>query len=454
MTACIIHIGMHKTGSSSIQNSLNGYNDDDFIYANINNDSNHSLAIYSLFSPDPATHPIHKADARNGSSLKKYLDDVENGLRASIDSTNGKTLIVSGEDIGVLPETSLLAIKEYFQKFFDEIMIVAYVRPPAGFITSAFQQRVKAGRMSGVDVFSEYRSYKNRFLKFDKVFGADNVQLWKFDPGEFNGGCVVQDFCYRLGINLHKEKIVRTNESLSRNSVSLLYIYNKFKEKLGYDHLRAAAATTLTDLLAEPGDEKFRFSPDVIKPVLERNKLDIQWMENRLGESLYENLDTQRPNDVCDEASLLKISPGLVDKLYSLLGGNVPESLNGESAEDIAVLFHAFRKHSLAPVSRLNHVKIVRAEADYVFGWAIGNDYDTPVQVALLINGNEVSQTVADKMRKGLLDRGLHPTGHCGFIFRLDSQNSIMNGDEIVVTIVDDGAVISDQLIAMIPNVN
>ena len=32
MSTCIIHVGMHKTGTTSIQQSLNGYSDDEFYY--------------------------------------------------------------------------------------------------------------------------------------------------------------------------------------------------------------------------------------------------------------------------------------------------------------------------------------------------------------------------------------------------------------------------------------
>ena len=49
MDEVILHIGMHKTGSTSIQLSLNGYDDGETIYANLEN-INHAFPIYTIFS--------------------------------------------------------------------------------------------------------------------------------------------------------------------------------------------------------------------------------------------------------------------------------------------------------------------------------------------------------------------------------------------------------------------
>ncbi len=59
MKTCIIHIGIHKTGSTSIQESLQGFYNDIFYYANLG-PSNHSEPIYCLFSENPKRHHLAK----------------------------------------------------------------------------------------------------------------------------------------------------------------------------------------------------------------------------------------------------------------------------------------------------------------------------------------------------------------------------------------------------------
>ena len=124
-------------------------------------------------------------------------------------------------------------LKQLYYQFADKVdhlNIVAYVRSPAAYLTSVFQQKVKGGSLKNFKLEDRYRNYENSFSKFDVVFGRDNVQLWKFDPRTFPDGCVVRDFCLRLGIDLPVERIVRANESPSRQIVSMLYMYRKLGE--------------------------------------------------------------------------------------------------------------------------------------------------------------------------------------------------------------------------------
>ena len=81
--------------------------------------------------------------------------------------------------------------------------------------------------------------------------------------------------------------------------------------------------------------------------------------------------------------------------------------------------------------------KILRAEPRVVAGWAFGSDPRQPIRVALLVNGNEVAQAVADKPSPGLKEKGLHPTGNCGFAFRFEPGTALQVGDQVSVRRVD-----------------
>ena len=118
---------------------------------------------------------------------------------------------------------------------------------------------------------------------FDDVFGRANVHLWKFDPKSFVGKCVVQDFCSRLGIAFPKDRIVRVNESLSREAVALLFAYRKYGRALGSTAMNGPENQRLVAQLRKIGGSKFRLSAEAVRPILDRNREDIEWMEKRLG---------------------------------------------------------------------------------------------------------------------------------------------------------------------------
>src|SRR5690606_25954224 len=91
------------------------------------------------------------------------------------------------------------------------------------------------------------------------------------------------------------------------------------------------------------GGGSFRLSPDLTRPILERERADIAWMEARLGETLQENLEDHRPGDVRSEADLLRPDPEIVARLRALLGKAVPAGVTGQTPEEVAMLVHAVR---------------------------------------------------------------------------------------------------------------
>lgn len=55
-----------------------------------------------------------------------------------------------------------------------------------------------------------------------------------------------------------------------------------------------------------------------------------------------------------------------------------------------------------------------------LWGWAMSTESDEPVDVYLYLNGECVAEAKANIFEQNLLDKGLHPTGYCGFSFPMD----------------------------------
>jgi hypothetical protein len=286
---CVVHIGMRKTGSTSIQKSLAGQKARTHVYAKLG-PTNHSRALHSMVA--------------EGSGLER--------IAASIRRARGKTLIISGEGIPrFFAESELRVLKNLLDAHFDRVEIVAYVRDLAGYVTSNFQERVKNGYAS-FNLLDCAPLYRKWFEKFDLVFGSENVRLWKFDPAGFPQGCVVQDFCARLGLE-PPPGVVRKNDSLSREALSLLYIFHRHAGP----KMPRKDARSLVRAVQHLSGSPFRLSPKLIAPVLEQCKADTLWMERRLGRSLSD-LGTSRPDDVQSEADLLLPGGALEKELESL----------------------------------------------------------------------------------------------------------------------------------------
>jgi len=283
---------------------------------------------------------------RDMTDVPAYRAWVRVRLESAIEQALERTMIISGEDISSLSRPDLYELHNYAHSHFDRVNVVAYVRSPAGFMSSAFQERVK-GRLDRFEPEAQCFNYEHCFSKFDDLFGRENVHLWYFSPESFPGGCVVQDFCARLGINLPKDRIIRANESLSRLAVALLYCYRKLGKKYGSVDMTAAEGQRLGNILGAFGGGQFRFSPDLIRPSLERNRADIEWMEARLGQSLHEDLSYHQPGDVRDESDLMTPDPDAVRKLIKMLGEIAPMGNKGETPEELASLVHVLRRKEM-----------------------------------------------------------------------------------------------------------
>lgn len=92
-------------------------------------------------------------------------------------------------------------------------------------------------------------------------------------------------------------------------------------------------------------------------------------------------------------------------------------------------------------VSRFDkcHGFLGKVTRNRVLGWAKRNQKPSePVEVQLLVDGKEIMTVTADVFRKDVLERKMHPTGRCGFEFRLPEHLGLKEGQEVRVKAVAD----------------
>lgn len=334
MPTCTIHIGMHKTGSTSIQRSLDGYEDARFSYARLGASPNHSHAIYDLFTREGEWGFFDVAP--QAQAVARY----EKQLQQAIAHNGQRSLIISGEQISSMHPGALARMRESLKPHFNTIRIVGYVRPPASYLASAFQQRLKK-RNPKFEPLRLYRSYRDTFYKFDEIFGAENVELWKFEPSTLHNRCAVSDFCRRLGIEIPPERIRTENESLSRQLVGLLYVYRRYAPELA-GSLQEKEVEELNRRLLAVWRDKFTLSQELTQAIRRQFAEDIAWMEGRLGQSLEEQ-PKAISHAVDNEADLVHTSTRTFEELCSLTGHKPGQSPEQSEPDAVARLFHKLR---------------------------------------------------------------------------------------------------------------
>lgn len=299
---CYLHVGMHKTGSSSIQSTFHGYDDGSLRYLDLGK-PNHSLPLVAALMPDLENyHQIKKKglSKKDIEVLKKRSWDL---LLTSLEASRGKDVIISAEYFsqpGVAPRKNLERLGNILKKYFHHVKVIAYVRSPKSFMESAFQERVKGGDVK-VSLSKLYPYYRERFQKLYEVFPGSCVSLIEYNPESFPLKSVVYDFAQRVGLNRDEVKPVTTNEKLGIRALSYLYSYSLFVSN-SVPELRFInySPEFVAGLRALEGPS-FSISSSRLEEVLGSHKKDLDWIAKKV---CFDNdLNKKRNGAVIDSLS-------------------------------------------------------------------------------------------------------------------------------------------------------
>lgn len=207
----ILHIGVHKTGSTAIQTCL----------ANNTAALSRKGLFYEPTLPDwPNHNPL--ADAFYRSRDPVFAEQL---LRDLMVRTGDRTLLISSE---MLCETQIDA--DRFLDVLDgwEKTVVAYLRHPCDIVISAFSERVKHYPNRYVRDINElplaYHPGQIDVLETWLLRDDINLILAPYDPRQWSGGQLFADFLQTIGISSDGLDMsdIRINESLSHTSTDIL----------------------------------------------------------------------------------------------------------------------------------------------------------------------------------------------------------------------------------------
>ena len=177
-----IHIGMHKTGTSSIQQFSVANSDylasKGFYYPSVPRPfirnfvaGHHLLPWYILQHPVP------------DSFFGKYSDNKDQlvpDLIADIQTSGYESVVFSSEEFDRLNSDQVKVLREYFSDF--SVQIIVYLRRKDLFVESLYQTEVVYNHMQkSVDDYIKEEdlplNYYDFIIRWQNVFGAENVKV-------------------------------------------------------------------------------------------------------------------------------------------------------------------------------------------------------------------------------------------------------------------------------------
>ena len=232
----ILHIGMFKTGTSSIQETL--YNSHEILREkNVYYSSElhpHNLTFFPIFYEEPELLPDWQKVYSKEQARKKQIELKKQWVREIVNNSYN-TFIISSENVSLWDEVTIKKAFNFIKIYFDEIKIIIYLREHSSYFSSAIQQIVKNGFINKDihQILKEeimFLNYKELIKKWVKVFGSKNIIVRKFDATGFKNNDLIDDFFDSIGLGDISSKqlnTVKANESIGKNSIIFLSELNK-----------------------------------------------------------------------------------------------------------------------------------------------------------------------------------------------------------------------------------
>ena len=255
----ILHLGMAKAGSSSIQHTL--FNNTDVLEKNgfrylAEWEENHLIKFKYLFSQYPVSPASTGHLGRPLKNRKQKSKNAVNTMLQVIKTSKCETLILSGEFSAELWINSTIEnIKGFIEKYFKsvgiETTIIFLVRNPLTWITSFLQQRLfKDGFMNKNGDFFEFAMKQYDGVINLKNHFPDSLELLKFEDACLDKDGLVGRFLKTAGFPeeaLKHINITRTNESRCTEVMELVNYVESVESRHPYDHYRHVNPNRYTD---------------------------------------------------------------------------------------------------------------------------------------------------------------------------------------------------------------
>lgn len=192
------------------------------------------------------------------------------------------------------------------------------------FATSIYQQALKGQIKPEFRFDNRMPNYRARLQRYDDLYGRDRVSLRKFHPASLYRGDVVLDFAKQVSFDLAPDKIVRSNESLSREAAAFLYVQRRFGRGFAAGFQEALRQNmNFISLLSRVGGTKLTFATALMEPLLFARRKDIEWAEARLGESLTEDMKDD-PAAIRSEDDFIETAMDQRSALHEVTEGRYP----------------------------------------------------------------------------------------------------------------------------------
>ena len=301
-----LHIGLEKTGTTSIQEFLH-----------INRDQLYQQhKLYFPKSPGLKNHihfPLYAYGKNLGDlPLQKGLTDPEKlaAFRTAFKQdffqevkpilNTGSDLLISNEHLSsrVADEADIQKLVALFKELNAQIKVIVYFRRQDKFLISTYSTWVKCGGKQNINMEAYKKpryDYLHQLNMWGNVLGKENIEVGIFEKSRWKEGSLYLDFCSKIGItSLADLEIPEAtfNQSLDKDQIKFLLPFNRLVPEYTKEGRNPLRGDIVEVLEKHSGKEKLKFPNDHIQKINTYFQADNQTI---IKEYLKEEIDTLFP---------------------------------------------------------------------------------------------------------------------------------------------------------------
>jgi hypothetical protein len=214
---CILHIGLEKTATKSIQSWL--YSNQERLYAqglgltqSFSKPNNWDFVNFFQFALDDwATHKGIQSEAQK----RAYFVDFDKKFDEEVGRLASKHVLLTSEHFSsrLRSAEELVKLRDFLASRFDQILVIAWFRPQWEVAVSSWSTSLKSGHFSSLEDWLNKVVEDNYFFNYERiarnwadVFGKENCIFKIFGSSISSPGDAIPDFLDTLeqcGCNLN-----------------------------------------------------------------------------------------------------------------------------------------------------------------------------------------------------------------------------------------------------------
>lgn len=326
MPTIYIHVGPHKTATSSIQDGLKRYRQkllsQGIYFPLLPGPSgelceNHSPLIYSLFGDDPKSYHVNVAHGITTiegvrALNEKYREFMIEEAHRCVDEACS-TIIFSGEDMILLGDSGIRRLKNFMLRHFGsstEVKVVFYVRAPHDWFASLVQQWVKGGEVLKDVTGARFFDIKAKLAPFCRHFGRTNIMIGKYEEAIEHQGGPTAHFLSRIceGFDVAGIRSGAVNVGLCAEAVHIVSALNEVSRVAGAA-LPIGVPPNYVTRFSQVDGAKFVLPEAIQRRVWAEAGEGLRWLEATFGVALYGQLQyVTSPKAMWSEGAILSMA--------------------------------------------------------------------------------------------------------------------------------------------------